>query len=417
MFTEELIGGKRCFMAVQGTGGPLLIQPVDDHDQAGLDEEWERILSLTDGRPVTLAAFSITDWNRELSPWPAEPVFGQVPFGAGAADTLQFILGSLIPALEGRRGAAFPACFLGGYSLAGLFALWAGYQSSRFDGIAAVSPSVWFPGWMEHAEKHVSQASWVYLSLGDKEEKARNPVMARVGDCIRRQAALLRDDEGVTASTLEWNAGNHFRDAALRTAKGFAWVLNRENEDRIAGEKQRLRKACTAAAAGLSPALRSQASERITQAVLRFPAYLQAEKIFVYLSLPQEPDTHRLIAHALASGKQVYVPKCLPGGGMQALRLEDLAALRPGPFGIPEPTPDAEEADRLDLVIVPCVAASLKGQRLGHGKGYYDRFLARHPVSTLCLCFESLLQPQLPVTRQDVTMDTLATENGIFPCK
>ena len=62
----------------------------------------------------------------------------------------------------------------------------------------------------------------VYLSLGDKEEKARNPVMASVGACIREASEVLKNKEVNTI--LEWNPGNHFKDADIRTARAFAWA-------------------------------------------------------------------------------------------------------------------------------------------------------------------------------------------------
>ena len=65
-------------------------------------------------------------------------------------------------------------------------------------------------------------AQCIYLSLGDREEKAKNPVMARVGECIRRQHSLL-DGRGID-TVLEWNPGNHFMDAPRRTARAFAWA-------------------------------------------------------------------------------------------------------------------------------------------------------------------------------------------------
>ena len=114
---------------------------------------------------------------------------------------------------------------LGGYSLAGLFSLWAAYQTDAFSGIAAASPSVWFPGWMEYAEKNEPKARRMYLSLGDKEERTRNPVLRQVGQCIRRQYDLLIQS-GIPA-TLEWNDGNHFQDADIRCAKGFAWLIQK----------------------------------------------------------------------------------------------------------------------------------------------------------------------------------------------
>ena len=105
-----------------------------------------------------------------------------------------------------------------------------GPQAERFLGIAAASPSVWFPGWIEHAEEYwqgVGAAGFprrIYLSLGNKEEKTRNPVMARIGDCIRRQQEILTA-AGI-ANTLVWEQGNHFREPDLRTARAFAWVLD-----------------------------------------------------------------------------------------------------------------------------------------------------------------------------------------------
>ena len=69
-----------------------------------------------------------------------------------------------------------------------------------------------------------SLATSVYLSLGDKEEKTKNPTMAQVGNCIRKQQELLTA-QGIN-TILEWNPGNHFQHSDERTAKGFAWVIN-----------------------------------------------------------------------------------------------------------------------------------------------------------------------------------------------
>ena len=108
------------------------------------------------------------------------------------------------------------------YSLAGLFALWAAYQTDVFAGVVAASPSIWFPGFVDYMKANDIKVKNVYLSLGDKEEKAKNPTMATVGDCIREAYAWL-NEQGVNV-TLEWNQGNHFKDADVRTAKGFTWV-------------------------------------------------------------------------------------------------------------------------------------------------------------------------------------------------
>ena len=78
--------------------------------------------------------------------------------------------------------------------MAGLFALWAASQTNRFAGIVAASPSIWFPGFLEYLKRQKIQSDCIYLSLGDKEEKTRNSVMAQVGNCIQQAYAWLNED-------------------------------------------------------------------------------------------------------------------------------------------------------------------------------------------------------------------------------
>ena len=201
----------------------LLVQPADDSDLSGMD----RLIAYVRGNcsvPFAFAVLPVNDWNKDLSPWEAPAVFGDRSFGSGAAGTLETIEKDLIPGV--CKKLCLPAgipVVLGGYSLAGFFSLWASYRTDRFSAVCAASPSVWFPGWMEYAEQHAPKARYIYLSLGDKEEKTRNPVMSTVGDCIRESDRLMRK-RGVNC-LLEWNQGNHFMDGEIRTAKGFAWLL------------------------------------------------------------------------------------------------------------------------------------------------------------------------------------------------
>ena len=216
---EYTLSDRTCFLYQDEAATHLLIQPIDEHDLELLDQEVEAIKELSD-KPFSLVAFMIKDWNQELTPWVAPPVFGKTPFGDGAEKTLEFIKSQLLPEVQEN----IPHLILGGYSLAGLFALWAGYQTEKFEGIAAASPSVWYPQWIDYASENRPLAKSVYLSLGDKEEKAKNPIMAQVGNAIRKQHELLTGQEINTL--LEWNAGNHFVDSDKRMAKGFAWLLN-----------------------------------------------------------------------------------------------------------------------------------------------------------------------------------------------
>ena len=205
----------------------LLIQPVDDHDIEVLDSEVAEIERLA-GKDFTLAAFKVDDWNADLSPWEAPPVFGNEAFAGGAEATLRYVIEELITELTGAKSAVERKIYIGGYSLAGFFALWAVYQTDLFSGAAAASPSVWFPGWIEYAGSHAVKAEKVYMSLGDKEEKTRNPVMRTVGDNIRKQYELLQADGSCKGCTLEMNQGNHFKEPDIRTAKGFAWLLSEQ---------------------------------------------------------------------------------------------------------------------------------------------------------------------------------------------
>ena len=194
----------------------VLIQMVDDHDLEGMESEVAEIRKLTEKR-FYLIAVKVQNWNNDLSPWEAPAVFGKEAFGAGAADTLGEVL-----KLCADRGKLH---IIGGYSLAGLFALWAVYQTDVFAAAAAASPSVWFPGFVEYMKERRPRAGSVYLSLGDKEEKTRNPVMAAVGSRIREAHELLKG-QGID-TVLEQNPGNHFRDADIRTAKAFVWAMKR----------------------------------------------------------------------------------------------------------------------------------------------------------------------------------------------
>lgn len=222
--TSMTIAGRQCFLYDCGSMDTLLIQPIGEHSLETIDAEVSQLEEMAGSRSFTLAAF-LTNWNQDLPPWEAEAVFGEEAFGNGAQGTLDFIIGSLIPEIT---AGSKPTIYLGGYSLAGLFALWAAYQTDAFAGIAAASPSVWYPGWIDFAEECEIKAPVVYLSLGKKEEKVRHPLMKTVGDNIRRLNEILESSLANRSCTLEMNPGNHFVDADLRMAKGFAWVMEKK---------------------------------------------------------------------------------------------------------------------------------------------------------------------------------------------
>lgn len=199
--------------------GIVLIQPVDGHDLEGIENEVS-LIAANCGRIFHLIAVKVGDWNADLSPWKVPAVFGKEDFGEGAEETLRQIL-----KLCADRTKTY---YIGGYSLAGLFALWAACRTDLFRGVAAASPSVWFPGFADYLKENEIKTGAVYLSLGDREEKSRSPVLATVGDRIREAYALL-SERGVKC-VLEWNEGNHFKGADVRTAKAFSWVIKNRSD-------------------------------------------------------------------------------------------------------------------------------------------------------------------------------------------
>ena len=224
---EMMICGKKCILYLNEDTEYILIQPVDENDISVLDNEVKHIEENTD-RNFSLVAFKIKDWNSELTPWEMPLLRGKGNFGDGATRTLEFIKNDLISAVSEYINTENKEIkyILGGYSLAGLFSLWSVYQTDIFEGIAAVSPSVWYKRWIEYVAAGKPLSEKIYLSLGDTEEKTKHQILSKIGDNIRKQHEILEKSENVK-TVLEWNEGNHFQNPDIRTAKGFLWVMNK----------------------------------------------------------------------------------------------------------------------------------------------------------------------------------------------
>ena len=195
----------------------ILLQPVMEEELIWIPKEAELIAKNCGMDDFAILAVKVNDWNYDLSPWEAPALFGSEPFGGGGRVLLEHI-GKLIRSeYKGKR-----IC-IGGYSLAGLFSLWAASECDWFDGVAAASPSVWFPGFTEYIRKNSAKIRKVYLSLGDTESKTKNKILATTDDCIRNDYEIYRT-AGLLIK-LEWNPGGHFVDPDIRTAKAFAWLM------------------------------------------------------------------------------------------------------------------------------------------------------------------------------------------------
>ena len=224
MLEKLELNGKNILRYYGNNPKYILVQFIDENDEAGFEEEVSRIRADTD-KDFAFIGIKTQEWNNELSPWKAEPVFGKESFGGEAGANLDFLKNNFHKLREICGLHKEVPLILGGYSLAGLFSLWAGYETELFDGIAAVSPSVWFDGWETYIKDRKINSCAVYLSLGDKESRTKNKRMAEVENSIKMQYNEYSKQEGLNR-ILEWNEGNHFKEVPMRMAKGFSWILN-----------------------------------------------------------------------------------------------------------------------------------------------------------------------------------------------
>ncbi|MBQ3682538.1 MAG: alpha/beta hydrolase [Succinimonas sp.] len=176
-----------------------------------------------------LLALHIPDWRKDMTPWPAPPLTpGETPFGGGADDFLGDLAAVIIPEARARLSEPPSRIFIAGYSLAGLFALYALYRSDMFFGAAAVSGSFWFPGFLEYAREHEfrRRPERLYFSLGDREGRTSHKLLSTVPE---NTAVLIRHYRSLGIPALwEENPGNHFKNPSGRTARGIRALLEQD---------------------------------------------------------------------------------------------------------------------------------------------------------------------------------------------
>jgi len=179
--------------------------------------------------------------------------------------------------------------------------------------------------------------------------------------------------------------------------------------------KQELRKTVAGLYASLDEEYIMFSDAAIIEHVLSSSRYIEAETILVYASMDREIKTGHLIESALKSGKTVCLPRSEPNGVMNACVITDYADLSPGLYSIPAPPENAAviPPEDLDLIIVPALSFDRSGNRLGHGGGYYDRYLKRTSAYTMGLMREKLLQDHIPHDSLDVSVRAIVTETGI----
>lgn len=182
--------------------------------------------------------------------------------------------------------------------------------------------------------------------------------------------------------------------------------------------KQALREQLAARVKNLSSTYCREADESICRLVIHSDAYEKARTVFCYVGTEREIDTMRLIHIMMRDGKKVAVPLCTDKGHMEARRIEGMGDLVSGKYGILAPRLQCPVVlpEELDLVIVPCCTGNARGERLGYGGGYYDRYLPRTKCPTFLLCRHQLEREEIPTEEHDVLLDYFITERGVVEC-
>lgn len=187
--------------------------------------------------------------------------------------------------------------------------------------------------------------------------------------------------------------------------------------DGLNAQKQAARRAARQQLAQISPQEFSAIGAAMWQTLQTQPAWQSAESVFCFVGALHEPDTMPILQGALSAGKQLLVPRIAGPGQMQLVPLQSLGQLQPGAFGILEPPqalPAIPAGSGVQLAVLPCLAATRGGARLGHGGGYYDRFLANYSGHRLILCPEALLAQSLPTGPLDEPARAVLTEKALY---
>ncbi len=181
--------------------------------------------------------------------------------------------------------------------------------------------------------------------------------------------------------------------------------------------KEQQRKLALKARREMDPEDREKKSIRICSYLSSLPEISNATVIFSYKATEEEVDLSVFHTWCKMNGKKLAFPFCTRDGKMEAYLPDAAEEFIVGRYGILAPDPDKSTlltADQIDVAVVPVVAFDEKGNRCGHGKGYYDRYLKRSNAYRVGVAFEVQKVDQIVTDENDVAMDTILTERTIY---
>jgi len=180
-------------------------------------------------------------------------------------------------------------------------------------------------------------------------------------------------------------------------------------------EKSLLRKRFCQIRNSLSPKELSSLSARIKQNLFDSEEFKSANSILFYASFRSEVETLPVIEETLGK-KRCFLPK-VSADELKVFEIQSFSELKSGYYGILEPITEVEaKLSQIELIIIPGLAFSKDGGRLGYGRGFYDRLLAKTSSLKVSLCFSCQLTDEIPINQRDQRVDRIITENGVICC-
>ena len=183
-------------------------------------------------------------------------------------------------------------------------------------------------------------------------------------------------------------------------------------------QKKQLRNEVKQLRSELTKEERLKKSQQIELFLQEIPEFYQANSVFCYISYLDEVETHPLIKRFLNQNKSLVVPKIMTKTEMLAIALSDFSDLEPDKMGILTPKSNQAAIDPFDIAITPGLGFTEKGDRLGYGRGYYDRWFSKNTVNTkIGIAFEVQIVETLPLEKTDLPLDFIVTEKRIIDCR
>ena len=181
----------------------------------------------------------------------------------------------------------------------------------------------------------------------------------------------------------------------------------------VSVQKAALRKHLLEKRDAISDEFRNISSNKIHQNLKQVDSYINSQNIACYFSIGSEIDTYDIMLGILEQGKNMLLPKIVDNN-LEFYVVPNLEKLEKGAFDIMEPKDSCKKAENIDCVLVPTIGISKSGDRLGYGKGYYDKFLSSTDAVKISLTYSKQIVKSIPNDSHDIKIDLIITEDEII---